>query len=296
MERPFAALFLACISSGLSVAWPVVKAVDRTFEIRIQGGSDSPVVVLLTTAAGEPAYRLECHTGDYEDESLINFSGTLQCAMFAVAGQKVLSGNLLAADSPPERGSDWMNRGRMLGRQLQGRCAAYPEYGAVRHFRFRTMVVTLRFSHLVWERQDSLRSFVLEVSVRADPTATSARAAALFLSFAALSACSRASTNASDYVGEYVFTPGQTAGDDCPSGADCADFVILRADGAAIEIKRSDSKPGVSVAETMWKVQNTIPGQPQIAIGDFACSVEISGRTIRLGIDGDLNEYYEKVR
>ena len=112
---------------------------------------------------------------------------------------------------------------------------------------------------------------------------------ALVLSLAAVSACSRPSTNAADYVGEYIFTPGQEP------PAEFADVVMLQLDGVAVEIRRSDSKSAPSMTETHWKVQD-IPPEPQIVIGDFACTVNTSGRTIRLGINDDLNQYYEKVR
>lgn len=119
---------------------------------------------------------------------------------------------------------------------------------------------------------------------------------ALVLSLTALSACSRPSTNAADYVGEYIFTPGQEAGADCPSGADCADVVILRADGVALEIRRSSTPPGISTTEKPWKVDLVLPDHPAIDIGDFSAPVEVLGKRVRLGLNDDLNEYYEKVR
>lgn len=97
--------------------------------------------------------------------------------------------------------------------------------------------------------------------------------------------------------GNTIFTPGQEAGADCPSGADCADFVILRADGMAPEIRRSSTPPGISTTEKRWKVDLVLPDQPAIDIGDFRAPVERPwGKTIRLGLDDDLNEYYEKIR
>lgn len=175
-------LFGIIAVSSPCLAWPTVKPIDRTFEVRIHPGNDSPIVIVLNTTSDKPAYRVECHTGDYEDMSLINFSGTFQCAVFALDGGKIVSWNLLAADTRYEQGSDWTNRGRMLSEQLEGSCAAYAEYGLVRHFRFRAMVLTLRFSNLVWERPKDLASFSLGISALADPAATTATAAVVHVS------------------------------------------------------------------------------------------------------------------
>ena len=143
-------------------------------------GSDTPFVVYIRDAGGSPAYKLECHNGDYNDQSEMNFSGDFQCALFALKGTTRTSGNLLAANTKDERSTDWWNRGRMLSNQLQGDCLKYPEYSTARHFRLRGMILTLYFTDTSWssegDAQALLRSFVFGVKARPDATARSARA------------------------------------------------------------------------------------------------------------------------
>jgi hypothetical protein len=38
-------------------------------------GADTPIVALIKGTDGVPVYKLECHTGEYDSESEINFSG-----------------------------------------------------------------------------------------------------------------------------------------------------------------------------------------------------------------------------
>lgn len=93
---------------------------------------------------------MDCHNTDYNGEAEINFSGDFQCALFAIKGATLISGDLLAADTKNERSTDWWNRGRMLSGQLRGKCLAYPEYSTDRHFRLRGMLLTMRFTRLEW--------------------------------------------------------------------------------------------------------------------------------------------------
>ncbi len=149
------AVALACAGFGLAAdaaAWPEIRPVEvsRTFDVSKPG--DTPFTLLIENGAGTPTYKLECHNGDYDDMSEMNYSGDFQCALFALGpdGER-LSWNLLATDEKEERSSDWYNRARMVAGELYGACGENPDYGRIRRFRLRGMAITFWFENLVWQ-------------------------------------------------------------------------------------------------------------------------------------------------
>lgn len=106
--------------------------------------------------------------------------------------------------------------------------------------------------------------------------------------FAALGCSSTSSTNPDDYVGEYVFKPSNSA------TGDFASFVILRKDHTAVEIRFSKEAGQVTTKETKWDLSNR--NGEYVGIGNFSHPVEGSKSVIKLGINDDLGQYYEKVR
>lgn len=104
-----------------------------------------------------------------------------------------------------------------------------------------------------------------------------------------LSSCgSTASTNLNDYVGEYVFKPSNA------TPGDFASFVILRKDQTAVEIRFSPRTGDISTTQEKWYLSHTTGGN--VVIGKFSHPIERSGSTVKLGINDDLGQYYEKVR
>ena len=132
--------------------WPVIQPLreTRTFVNPGRDNADTPFLVLIKDSEGVPIYKVECHNGNYENESEINFSGDFHCALFAVKGDTLKSVDLLAANTRNERSTDWWNRGRMLSYQLRGECLSYPEYSVLRHFKLRGMLITSRFTDIEW--------------------------------------------------------------------------------------------------------------------------------------------------
>jgi hypothetical protein len=147
-------MFIAFSSVGAQEAhWPTIRPVQvsRTYDVSGRGPKDTPLLLIVRDTSGRPAYRLECHNGDYDVDSLYNFSGDFQCALFALRGKAVASGNLLATSDPVQGSADWMNRGRMLAWQLySAECADVPDYGRTRRFRLRQMRLTIQFENLRW--------------------------------------------------------------------------------------------------------------------------------------------------
>lgn len=166
---------------GQAHSWPVIKPLKESHTFINPGGNDAdtPFLGYIKNTRGVPVYKVECHNGNYEDESEINFSGDFQCALFAVKGNSLASGDLLATNAKDEQSTDWWNRGRMRSTQLQGKCLTYPEYSTIRHFRVRGMLITFGFTDLGWsdskDRQGNLllEKFTFTLDVIPDKTAQS---------------------------------------------------------------------------------------------------------------------------
>lgn len=125
-------------------AWPVVQTVESTIRVfYIANPEANGLDLTVRTTDGRPAYTLRCHTFDYQSGALV-YSGMMQCYMFPVPwieGTENLLDDDLALTSAE-------SRARFLPRHLAPRCAVTPEWGAVRHFWFRNMVVTLSISDI----------------------------------------------------------------------------------------------------------------------------------------------------
>jgi hypothetical protein len=105
----------------------------------------------------------------------------------------------------------------------------------------------------------------------------------------ALTGCSSdARSNAADYVGEYVFRPT------IPVPAEFADFIVLKENQEAIEIRFDQRTGEVTTKKARWFLSRTT--SLNVTIGDFSCPVEGSRKSIRLGLNDDLGQYYEKIR
>ena len=107
----------------------------------------------------------------------------------------------------------------------------------------------------------------------------------------ALSGCSTpilASTNPSDYVGEYVLHTGK--GDHVRF----ADFLILKADHSAVGVRFSDETQQVLESKLQWSLSRT--NTENVVIGEFSYPVTEAGSMMKLSVDDDAGLYYEKVR
>jgi hypothetical protein len=161
--------------------WPEVLPLHRWYTFADPGANDSdtPVLLFVLEARGDTAYRLECHNGNYDGGDIqINYSGDFQCSVYAWKRGRRVSGNLLADSTKDQQSSDWLfNRGRMLAVHLWGQCAEYPEFGPLRNFRFRRMILTLQFGNLRWVTapgpSPKLGQFSVDVTVRLDERAQS---------------------------------------------------------------------------------------------------------------------------
>lgn len=169
----------ACLQA--SSLWPVVRSLHEVRTYTIIDESDTPLMIVLKTPSGVSVYKLECHNGNYEDMSFINFSGDFQCVLFSIEGDRRTSWNLLASDDRNEQRSDFFNRARMTSNQIWGDCGKISEYGRVRRFRLRGMRITFEFKDLKWTssaaaQQPRLTGFTFVLDVLLDANAISASA------------------------------------------------------------------------------------------------------------------------
>lgn len=136
--------------------WPPIRPVEvsRTLNNKTTI-ADTPFFLSIKDVHRVTIYRLECHNGNYENGSKINFSGDFQCALFAIKNGSRVSGNLLATNTKDELSTEWWNRGRMRSAQLRGKCLDYPDYSTDRIFKLRGMRLTLRFTKMKWGRNKS---------------------------------------------------------------------------------------------------------------------------------------------
>ena len=181
-------LALVLMSTAVLLAqaskWPVIRPLEekRDFINPGENNADTPLVAFIKDKGGVPVYKLECHNGNYGDETEMNFSGDFQCVLFGMEGTTRTSGNLLAADTKNELSTDWWNRGRMRSTQLRGRCLEYPEYSTDRHFKLRGMLLTLRFTNIQWSEDKNgqnnprLARFTFIFKAVPDKSARSSRA------------------------------------------------------------------------------------------------------------------------
>jgi hypothetical protein len=156
--------------------WPPIERTRVAVSFSDARRADTTFVI--KGAGGRPLYRLACHTSDYSGDSDFDYSGDFECRLTSLYSTESYS--TLLTDNP-DQSRDWQSRGRFLAEELIGKCGAYPEYGLVRHFRFRGMRITLALSGPVFDtvmavtrvKRLGLQSFRLNFAADPDSGATS---------------------------------------------------------------------------------------------------------------------------
>ena len=108
------------------------------------------------------------------------------------------------------------------------------------------------------------------------------------LALSVMGCSSKASTNPKDYVGEYIYQPTNS------SPGKSASVVILKPDFTALEIRFFKGTGQVETTQAKWYLTHTT-GE-NVVIGNFSHPVEGSRSEIKLGINDDLGQYYEKIQ
>jgi hypothetical protein len=111
----------------------------------------------------------------------------------------------------------------------------------------------------------------------------------LFIATLATTGCSSTvSTNPDDYAGEYVLTPSSVV------PGEFASFVILKKDHTAVEIRFSKETSQVSTVQKNWYLDRGT--DEEVVIDKRSYPIERTRSHIKLVINGDLGQSYEKVR
>lgn len=186
MKKPliiFGAIFFYTIGIKLAISdkikWPVIKPIRKSF-LFIDHKKESAKLTIVGLD-GKPLYLLECYLNAYDHEDPnFNYSGDFECRLTPLNSMKFYF--TLLTDKTNAT-ADWQSRGRFLIEELAGKCADYPEYGKVRHFKLRGMDLTLNIKkfkiepgssvkNTPWER-DRVKEVLLDVTVVPDPNASS---------------------------------------------------------------------------------------------------------------------------
>lgn len=175
-------------------SWPAIRPVQHTFNV--PNVKKMNISLLIRTNAGVPLYGLFCaypdnnipYTNKYAMEYGVDygtFSGAFECRLgMKEIGRKNVADTLLVEDAT--QAQEWPSRGRFFVRNIRGACADIRGYGAMRTFRLRGMILTLRvidptFSNdgraLSYRNKTALRSLKLRVTVRPSSAATRSIAA-----------------------------------------------------------------------------------------------------------------------
>jgi hypothetical protein len=121
------------------------------------------------------------------------------------------------------------------------------------------------------------------------------RAFVLAAAMSVMGCSSPISKDPGDYVGEYVYRPSDRPLETFP--VQFASFVILKQDHVAVEIRFVRSTGQVLITKEKWHLLERGEGfTDDLVIGPFGAPIERAGSTIRLHINDDVDEYYEKVR
>jgi hypothetical protein len=155
--------------------FPLIQPVERTFELK--DVKKENVVVTVFSAAGKPAYGIQCHSYYVDapelDETGFDWSGDFECRMVSYPSDRTYT-TLFTESNNQER--DWLSRARFFSSELQGACAMVPELGRRRSFKLQGMKITLEITEPTFtpkpdDPEGGLDSLKLKVSVVRDAKA-----------------------------------------------------------------------------------------------------------------------------
>jgi hypothetical protein len=166
--RIYLAVIVFCLLVSVSASpqsYPAPVPIKKTFDVSDVSKAD--ISLYIKAHDGRDLYTLQCHSTGYEGDSGFDYSGDFECRLILSGGRNTYS-TLLTEDLDQSR--DWESRGRFFAASLKGECASVPEFGAVRDFELRGMLLTLRISDPMFQG-DKLHSLKLTVAVAHDPNA-----------------------------------------------------------------------------------------------------------------------------
>jgi hypothetical protein len=154
--------------------YPPVKPVNRTFYV--QNVSQANVHLIIDSRDNKPLYELQCHSNGYTADPDFDYSGDFECRLSLAAAHNTFS-TLLTED--PHQSRDWESRGRFFSADLTAPCSNIPNFGAMRTFKLRNMILTLQILDPQIGQDGKLKSLRLLVDAREDTNARTPIASAV---------------------------------------------------------------------------------------------------------------------
>lgn len=176
LTRFFMAVLLVGLLDALvhaqAKSWPDIVPLEAS--VYFADASKAAAWFKILSPNGKPLYILQCYNWRSARDPDFDYSGDFECRLTSTYSKEAYS-TLLTDD--PKQSRDWQSRGRVLAEELVGKCADYPEYGRVRHFRLRKMKITFSFDEMSFKpfessdrRKVNRREFQsLRFSVRVEP-------------------------------------------------------------------------------------------------------------------------------
>ncbi len=147
-------------------SWPTVQPIKKSYHFVDHEGAELQIL----GTDGTPLYLMECHlcpTDDlYDQDPSFNYSGVFDCRLTSLYSDDEYS-TLLTEEKIQTRDA---TRARFSPSEFFVKCADYPDWGRVRHFRLRGMNLRLEVKDLKFE-PDGTIELDFEVTVTSDPTA-----------------------------------------------------------------------------------------------------------------------------
>lgn len=146
------------------ISWPAVKPITREYDFR--DASHANVDLTLDGVQGKQLYTFHCRPGLSEgiggEEA--DFDGDFSCHLHSLYTQDRYESLLI--DNPLDI-LEAHSRGEFWAEQLVGKCGDYPEYGRMRSFKLRGMVVSLELTgiHPIDGNPKKLSSFHFRIDV-----------------------------------------------------------------------------------------------------------------------------------
>ncbi|PYY16276.1 MAG: hypothetical protein DMG60_15460 [Acidobacteria bacterium] len=151
---------------GKPISYPAVQPFSKTVDV--PSVSTTSVVTVINAPTGKSLYKLQCHSAGYSGDPDFDYSGDFECRLSSIS-QKDKYSTLLTEDLHQSR--DWESRGRFFASELKGQCALIPNFGSVRRFRLRGMILTLKIISPRFAQSGNLKSLKLNVQVQQDNAA-----------------------------------------------------------------------------------------------------------------------------
>jgi len=171
-------LFAAGHGQAGESSWPDIAPLEVS--VYFADVSKASALFKILGPKGKPLYVLQCYNWRNPRDRDFNYSGDFECRLTSTYAHDPADTLL----SEPHHTREWQSRGRVLGDELAGKCADYPEYGKVRHFRLRKMKITFVFDELSFQpfrdpstpkvKKLEFQSLRFTLKVEPDPAALSA--------------------------------------------------------------------------------------------------------------------------